>query len=244
MLREWMKMSNDVGLYIQTHTGPLNALYVFQDHSQMDTASSYVWLPHHSVWRISFVGERDHYPFSVGGRGMSSVFIFFFFFLSICIQLFCPQTLCAKKYHISLFSWITLDSEFPECRKKSNLSCPWYSPTLLLPSLGKDLLRLHPTSKHRGGPFCHLTTLCSHCLRSQSLRSVTLAAFVQSLGTGISDELEIFGHFFRLRPGKRGQKNKGAQKSLIFLKAQPFPSQADSVLFFPSRESRIDFWRR
>lgn len=42
-------LSNDVELYIQTHAGPLNASYVFQDHSQMDTASSYVWLPHHSV---------------------------------------------------------------------------------------------------------------------------------------------------------------------------------------------------
>lgn len=59
-----------------------------------------------------------------------------------------------------------------------------------------------------------------------------LCCFHSPLGTRVFGELQMFGHFLMLPPGKRGQENTRVQTSLIFFTVYGFPSEANLVLFF------------
>lgn len=189
------------------------------------------------------------YPFSVRRGGRSS-FLYFFsihirsFWLSISIL----KLPCAKNTqpHHMCFLEIILSwrLSFREVDQKLNLSPFW----TLLPVVPTPCRGSPETSHCRqalGGPVSHPPTWV--------LRRRPLPLFFKSLGSrtlllsfnpwaqeGVSGELEMSGHFFRLLPGKRGQERQ-VHRHLIFFTRTLSPQS--HVQFSSSRESsRDDFW--
>lgn len=108
-----------------------------------------------------------------------------------------------KMCHIFCFLFFKLilawTLPFHKVDQKFNLSHSWDSPPVMSPPHAMKVQGTYLASKHWRDPFCHPPKL-------GSLEAPT--AFVLRVPQYQSAELELFGHFFRLRQGKRGRRTK------------------------------------
>lgn len=199
---------------------------VSRSHSQMNTASTYMWFI--AVNKTGFFCPKKHLLLAKGTMTLfqqrkERYFPFCAFQhpypVVLAMNLY-PQLQCAVNNIFLCFLELILTWSLPfqNVCQQFNLNHSWGSPPRLSPTCWQGSTKPYMASNHRGVSVSHLPTVGSMEASTASVLTVPqiqTAVFIQPLGMGVFDEVQMFGHFFRILPGK---ENTGAQTFVIFPK--------------------------